>query len=120
KTYIEEWVKKKAIVDKAEENIDELTLKEIDNKMVEYRQDLLVNSYNNYLIEKNIKDSVKESEIQAYFEKHKDSFPLSKDIVQFRYVTVIKSDESRAERLFNSGSDEGFDELMKMVLTAGN
>jgi len=39
-TYIEEWVKKKAIVDKAEENIDELTLKEIDNKMVEYRQDL--------------------------------------------------------------------------------
>ncbi len=120
KTYIEEWVKKKAIVDKAEENIDDLTLKEIDNKMVEYRQDLLVNAYNNYLIEKNIKDSVQDSEIQAYFEKHKESFPLSKDIIQFRYVTVNKSDESRAERLFNSGNDEDFDELMKIVLTSGN
>lgn len=119
-TYIEEWVKKKAIVDKAEKNIDELTLKEIDNRMVEYRQDLLVNAYNNYLIEKNIKDSVQENEIQAYFEKHKESFPLSKDIVQFRYVTVKKSDEARAERLFNSGTDEDFDELMKMVLTEGN
>ena len=60
-TYIEEWVKKKAIVDKAEANIDELTLKEIDNKMVEYRQDLLVNAYNNYLIEKNVNDSVSEA-----------------------------------------------------------
>lgn len=120
KTYIEEWVKKKAIVDKAEENIDALTLKEIDNKMVEYRQDLLVNAYNNYLIEKNLKDSIQDSEIQAYFEKHKESFPLSKDIVQFRSVTVNKSDESRAERLFNSGTDEDFDELMKIVLTSGN
>lgn len=120
KTYIEEWVKKKAIVDKAEENIDELTLKEIDNKMVEYRQDLLINSYNNYLIEKNLKDSLPESEILAYFEKHKESFPLSKDIVQYRYVTVNKSEESQAERLFNSGNDEDFDELMKIVLTSGN
>lgn len=120
KTYIEEWVKKKAIVDKAEENIDELTLKEIDNKMVEYRQDLLINAYNNYLIEKNLKDSLPENEILAYFEKHKESFPLSKDIVQYRYVSVNKSDESRAERLFNSGNDEDFDELMKIVLTSGN
>src|SRR5690606_11261738 len=119
-TYIEEWVKKKAIVDKAEENIYELTLKEIDNKMVEYRQDLLVNSYNNYLIEKNIKDSIPETELRAYFEKHKDSFPLSRDIVQFRYVTVNSSDESNAEQLFNSGKEEDFDVLMKMVLTAGN
>lgn len=120
KTYIEEWVKKKAIVDKAEENIDELTLKEIDNKMVEYRQDLLINAYNNYLIEKNLKDSLPESEILSYFEKHKESFPLSKDIVQYRYVSVNKSEESRAERLFNSGNDEDFDELMKIVLTSGN
>lgn len=120
KTYIEEWVKKKAIVDKAEENIDELTLKEIDNKMVEYRQDLLVNSYNNYLIEKNIKDSIPETDLRAYFEKHKDSFPLSRDIVQFRYVTVNSSDESNAEQLFNSGKEEDFDALMKIVLTAGN
>lgn len=120
KTYIEEWAKKKAIVDKAEENIDELTLKEIDNKMVEYRQDLLINAYNNYLIDKNLKDSVQDNEIQAYFEANKESFPLSKDIIQFRYVTVNKSDESRAERLFNSGKDEDFDELMKMVLTSAN
>lgn len=120
KTYIEEWVKKKAIVDKAEENIDELTLKEIDNKMVEYRQDLLVNAYNNYLIDKNLKDFVQDTEIRDYFDTNKQSFPLSKDIVQFRYVTVDKSDESRAERLFNSGRDEDFDELMKMVLASGN
>lgn len=119
KTYIEEWVKKKAIVDKAEENIDELTLKEIDNKMIEYRQDLLINSYNNYLIEKNIKDSVSDKDIREYFEKHKESFPLSKDAVRFRSVTVKKADESRAERLFNSGRDEDFDELMKIVLTSG-
>ncbi len=118
-TYIEEWVKKKAIVDKAETNIDELTLKEIDNKIIEYRQDLLINAYNNYLIEKNIKDSVSDKEIRDYFDKHKESFPLSKDIVRYRSVTVNKSDESRAERLFNSGRDEDFDELMKIVLTAG-
>lgn len=119
KTYIEEWVKKKAIVDKAEENIDELTLKEIENKIVEYRQDLLVNAYNNYLIEKNIKDSISEQEIQEYFEKHKDSFPLVKDIVQFRGVSVSKKNETVAERLFNSGKDEDFDELMKIVLAEG-
>lgn len=119
KTYIEEWVKKKAIVDKAEENIDELTLKEIDNKMVEYRQDLLINAYNNYLIEKNLKDSIQDTEIQAYFDEHKESFPLSKDIVRYRSVVVDKKDEARAERLFNSGRDEDFDELMKIVLTSG-
>jgi len=120
KTYIEEWVKKKAIVDKAEANIDELTLKEIDNKMVEYRQDLLINAYNNYLIEKNLKDSIQDAEIQAYFDEHKESFPLSKDVVQYRYVTVNSSDAARAESLFNSGKDEDFDELMKIVLTTGN
>lgn len=119
-TYIEEWVKKKAIVDKAEENIDELTLKEIENKMVEYRQDLLINAYNNYLIEKNVKDSVSEEEIFAYYEKHKDSFPLVREVLQFRAITVNKEDESQAERLFQSGRDEDFDEVMKMVLNSGN
>lgn len=118
KTYIEEWVKKKAIVDKAEENIDALTLKEIDNKMVEYRQDLLINAYNNYLIEKNVKDSVSDSEIRQYFEDHKDSFPLSKSIVRYRAVTVPNGEAQRAEKLFNSNKDEDFDELMKIVLTA--
>lgn len=120
KTYIEEWVKKKAIVDKAEENIDELTLKEIENKIVEYRQDLLINAYNNYLIEKNIKDSVTDEELFQYYEKHKDSFPLVKEVVQFRAITVDKSEENQAERLFNSSKDEDFDEVMKMVLQAGN
>ncbi len=118
-TYIEEWVKKKAIVDKAEENIDELTLKEIDNKMVEYRQDLLINSYNNYLIDKNIKDSVSDSDIREYFIKNKESFPLSKDIVRYRAVTIKKEDAAKAEKLFYSGKDEDFDELMKIVLTSG-
>lgn len=118
-SYVEEWVKKKAIVDKAEENIDDLTLKEIDNKMVEYRQDLLINAYNNYLIEKTIKDSISEKDIEEYFEKNKNSFPLSKTIVQFRAVTVKKEDETKAERLFNSGKEEDFDELMKIVLTSG-
>jgi hypothetical protein len=120
KTYIEEWVKKKAIVDKAEENIDELTLKEIENKIVEYRQDLLINAYNNYLIEKNIKDSITDEEIFAYYEKHKDSFPLVREVLQFRAVTVEKEDASLAERLFNSGRDEDFDEVMKLVLNSGN
>lgn len=114
--YVEEWVKKKAIVDKAEENIDALTIKEIDNRMVEYRQDLLINAYNNYLIEKNIENSVTEEDIYSYFEEHKESFPLSKTIVQFRGVTVNVQEASEAERLFNSGKDEDFDELMKIVL----
>ncbi|WP_182043240.1 hypothetical protein [Moheibacter lacus] len=118
-TYIEEWVKKKAIVDKAEDNIDELTLKEIDNKMVEYRQDLLINAYNNYLIEKNLTDSVSDAEVLAYFEENKESFPLIKDVVRYRAVTVMKSDEDRVNRLFNSGRDEDFDEVMKVVLTSG-
>lgn len=117
--YIEEWVKKKAIVDKAEENIDELTLKEIDNKMVEYRQDLLINAYNNYLIEKNIKDSINDNEVYAYFEENKKSFPLNKDIVNYRLVTVNKNDSKQAERLFNSGRDEDFDEVLKMSLSNG-
>lgn len=117
--YIEEWVKKKAIVDKAEENIDELILKEIDNKMVEYRQDLLINGYNNYLIDKNIKDSVTEEEVRTYFEENKKSFPLSKTIVRYRAVTVEKKDEARAIALFQTGKDEDFDEVMKMVLTSG-
>jgi len=86
---------------------------------VEYRQDLLINAYNNYLIDKNIKDSVSDEEVAGYFEKHKESFPLSKDAVRFRSVTVKKGDAAKAERLFNSGKDEDFDELMKIVLTSG-
>lgn len=118
-TYIEEWVKKKAIVDKAEENIDELTLKEIDNKMVEYRQDLLINAYNNYLIDKNIKDSIPDSELFAYFEENKKSFPLNKDIVNYRSVTISRKNENSGERLFNSGREEDFDEVLKMSLLEG-
>lgn len=117
--YIEEWVKKKAIVDKAEENIDELTLKEIDNKMVEYRQDLLINAYNNYLIDKSLKDSVKDADVRAYFEENKNSFPLNRDIVNYRSITVYNEDADRVEPLFNSGRDEDFDEALKIVLGSG-
>ena len=117
--YIEEWVKKKAIVDKAEDNIDELTLKEIDNKMVEYRQDLLINSYNNYLIEKNVKDSVSEKDIRNYFDENKESFSLSKDILNYRLVTVPADQESKSEKLFNSRKEEDFDEVLKISLNAG-
>lgn len=116
KNYIADWVKKKAIVDKAEENIDALTMQEIENKMVDYRQDLLINAYNNYLIEKNVTDTLSDSEIRQYYEDHRDSFPLSKDIVRYRAVTVMEEDQKEADRLFNSGKEDDFAELMRTVL----
>src|SRR5690625_2654784 len=48
--YSEESVKKKALVDKAAQNIAALTINEHEHTLIEYRQDLLNNAYNNYLI----------------------------------------------------------------------
>lgn len=107
-SFIKKWVEKKVVLDEARNNIGEDDMREIENKVIEYKQDLLINAFNNYLIENSLNDSISESELDEYYENNKKSFPLNYDLVQVSSVTLNKEDEEEGDRLFNSGEDEDF------------
>ena len=95
--FIDSWVKRQVLIHQAENNLnkDELDLKK---QMEEYRNSLVIYTYESQLINQKLDTMVNEDEIEAYYEQNKENFQLHNTMVRVAYV--ILNEDSKQKDMF--------------------
>jgi len=85
--YIKKWIQRELLLQKAEENLKG-DAKDVSNELEEYRNSLIVFRYKNELIKEKMDTTLKETDIQKYFNEHRESFILNRNIVKAIYIKI--------------------------------
>jgi hypothetical protein len=85
--YIKTWVQRELLLQKAEENLKG-EMKDVSKELEEYRNSLIVFRYKNELIKEKMDTILKDSDIQKYFNEHRESFILNRNIVKAIYIKI--------------------------------
>lgn len=106
--YIRNWVERQLMVSRAEQNLKE-EKQEIQKKLQEYRNDLLIYSYQTELVNQKLDTVVTEREIRDYYEEHKERFVLRDHILLVNYVKLDhnapKINEAKKNLMSDSDAD---------------
>lgn len=88
RNYIDKWIKREIMLQKAEENLSQEELLEITKQLQETRASLTTFKYQQQLIRQIIDTIVTLEEIQNYFEENEPDFMLDKNIVKALYIKL--------------------------------
>jgi|DewCreStandDraft_4_1066084.scaffolds.fasta_scaffold52961_2 hypothetical protein len=85
--FINNWVKEKVILNKAEKNLskDQMNFEELINN---YRNSLIIYTYENQLIKQLLDTNITEEEIEEYYNNNIDNFLLKENIIKVNYVKL--------------------------------
>lgn len=113
KSYIELWLKKKAVVNKAEFNLT-AEQKNIDNLLEEYRTSLLTYEYEKQMVAQQLDTMVTDVDVQKYYYQYKQDFVLRDPIVKGVYFRVLRSSSRLGEfrNLAHSSGDLNYKRLV--------
>lgn len=100
KNFINNWIRQKIVLNKAENNLSS-EQKDFVDQIENYRNSLLVYSYESKLIDQLLDTVVNKEQIQAYYDKNTDNFLLKDNIIKVNYVKleVNSSIKSRIKSL---------------------
>jgi hypothetical protein len=87
--YIQKWIKENLILEKAELNLKS-EQKNFSKQLEDYRNTLVIYTYEEELINQRLDTNVSIYEIKSYYEQNPHNFELKDDIVKVRYLKVAK------------------------------
>ena len=87
RSYAENWVRKKLLLQKAAENIDEEDLG-VSKLVEDYREKQMLYEYEKAIINQKLDTVVKPDELAAWYDKMKDNFPLEQDVYQLYFFKL--------------------------------
>ena len=90
--YVNNWVKNKLLINKAEENLDDDKLN-FKNQLEKYKNSLIIYTYQNEIIKQNLDTTVSIEEIEKYYNEHLNDFVLLKNIVRAMYIVTDNTKE---------------------------
>lgn len=105
--YINTWATKNLLMSNAETNLDEDQVKEFELLVADYKTDLYTRAYLERLVARSLDTVVKNNVLEDYYEKNKDNFKLSEEVLKVRFLSIppnnnkIKSFRDRLKR-FNA------------------
>ncbi len=117
--YIDAWIVQKVLLHEAEKALSRRE-KKFDKEIEEYRQTLMVYTYENKRVNQLLNKDVSDEEIVAYYEAHKNNFKLRQPIVKINYLKFpIGSPKIDAARklLFKPDRSEQEMEKLKNIST---
>lgn len=96
KSYAENWVHKKLLLQKATDNIaaDDVSMVQ---KVEDYKESLLLYEYEKALISRRLDTKISPQELADWYEKLKADFPLQQDVYLLRFIK-LKSDAPDLEQ----------------------
>ena len=110
--YIKKWVQRELLLQKAEDNL-KASMKDVSRELEEYRSSLLVYRYKNELMKQKMDTIVKDIDIQKYFNEHRESFILNRNIVKAIYIKV-PLEVSSPENLKDLCASDAKDKVAKL------
>ena len=117
KKIIDDWISEKVLLNQAMINIDDNS-DELENKIINYKNSLLVYEYQQKLINQNFDTSVNLEEIINYYDININEFKLDQDIFKGRYVIIDKNAPNikGLYKLFRSNDDSDIDEMISYCM----
>ena len=85
--FIDSWVQRQVLLHQAESNLSPSDL-DFNKQLEDYRNSLVIYTYETQLINQKLDTVVSEEEIEKYYEENKDSFQLRTNMVKVAYVIV--------------------------------
>lgn len=85
--YIDAWVRREILLYQAEKNLNEQDL-DFSKRLEEYKNSLVLYTYETQLVEQKLDTVVSDEEIESYYEENKDNFQLRYNLVKVAYVVV--------------------------------
>ena len=110
--YIDKWIKKQLILQKAELNLTE-DQKDVSLQIDEYRSSLLIFKYEQNLILQKLDTVIQPDQIEAYYNENSSNFILDEEIVKVLYIKlpIDAPNLYRARQLYRSEKEEDFQQL---------
>lgn len=95
--YADNWIRKRLLLHEAEKNA-QLDEAELEQRLLDYKYQLLVHDFQRQYIEENLNKAVDSGEVRAYYESNKANFELKKNIVK-AYFVKLKDNDPKAEKV---------------------
>ncbi len=89
RNFIENWIRQKVVLNKAEKNLDD-EKKDVEKKLEEYRNSLIVYAYETELIRQKLDTVVSEEQIVEFYKRHPQNFELKDNIIKVIYLKLNK------------------------------
>ncbi|HOW25611.1 MAG TPA: hypothetical protein PK711_08060 [Bacteroidales bacterium] len=87
KNFINKWIEEQLLIHAAEQNLN-ADQKNFRDQLENYRNSLLIYTYESHLIQKNLDTIVRDDEIYRYYEENKQNFELKENIVKVHFVIL--------------------------------
>lgn len=112
-TYINKWIRKQLLLQRAELNISSEQQEEIENQLEETRTSLIIYQYETQMINQKLDTVVEENEILDYYENNMSNFILDENIIKALFVKIPKDAPtiSRVRSWYRSDRSEDLTEL---------
>ena len=88
--YINNWAANKLLIQRALINLPEENQNMIHELVNNYRNDILINSYVDALINSNMNLEILPSELDSLYKKYKETFKLSEELFKFSFIYLPK------------------------------
>lgn len=95
-TFIDSWVRRQVLIHQAESNLSKEVL-DLDKQMEEYRNSLIIYTYESQLIDQKLDTVVSEDEIAEYYEQNKEDFQLRNTMVRVAYVILEEDSKQKPD-----------------------
>lgn len=119
KNYVENWVKNRVVLNQAEKNLS-AAQKDFSRQLQDYRNSLVIYTYETELIAQRLDTVVRQKEIEEYYQNNRDNFVLRDNIVKMVYIRIHKDSiqpAKTARQFLEADSIRDFDNFEKFCLT---
>lgn len=112
-TYINKWIRKQLLLQRAELNISPEQQREINNQLDETRTSLMIYQYEKQMINQKLDTLVNEVEIERYFNDNMSNFALEENVIKALFAKISKDapNISRVRNWYRSDRSEDLTEL---------
>ncbi len=118
--YINSWVEEQLMATLAQKYIDKQQLDQINKRVMQYKNSLLITAFRNKLIEQKLDTNVSLDLINEYYERHKKDFILQQPVIRGFWFKVPLESENLGEirSLAFTQDVENIDNLRNLVINS--
>jgi hypothetical protein len=112
RNYIDSWIRQRLLLLHAETNLPE-EKKDFSAQLEDYRNSLVIYTYENALVTQKLDTAVTNKDIEAYYTANRQNFLLKENIVRLNYVRFPRDMKNlnQARRWFYSGDEKDRERL---------
>lgn len=119
RSFVDNWIRRQLLLNHAEENLRDMK-PDFERQLQDYRNALLIYTYEQELVQQNLDTIVSVQELKDYYEKNKESFLLKENIVKVLYVRLYRNEPTINQFRRLMRSDEQNDRLKLAQLAKQN